>query len=215
MPKNLSDPLLKEWVKYCGNPIMTPPHGVKLDDFRDPTTAWKGDDGIWRVVVGGLRNNLGVAILYTSKDFVHWSLHDDPLYFRKNTGIWEHPKFYHVFINSRDDVENSKNGKNLKYVLKASFQAHDYYTIGSYDADKEKFLPDNKGLTGSRSDLRYDYGKFYASKTFFDSVKNRRILWGWINESDSSIDDIKKGWVGIQSIPRQIYLSTTGTQLLK
>ncbi|PWA50117.1 glycoside hydrolase, family 32 [Artemisia annua] len=215
-PKNLSDPFLKEWVKYSGNPIiMTPPRGVKPDDFRDPTTAWKGDDGIWRVLVGGLRNNLGVAILYRSKDFVHWSLHDDPLYFWKNTGIWECPDFYPVSINSRDGVENSENGKTLKYVLKASFLPHDYYTIGSYDADKEKFVPDNKGLTGSRSDLRYDYGKFYASKTFFDSVKNRRILWGWINESDSSTDDIKKGWAGIQSIPRQVYLSTTGTQVLQ
>lgn len=100
-------------------------------------------------------------------------------------------------------------------MLKASFQPHDYYTIGSYDADREKLVPDNKGLTGSRSDLRYDYGKFYASKTFFDSVKNRRILWGWINESDSYTDDIKKGWAGIQFIPRQVYLSITGTQLLQ
>jgi beta-fructofuranosidase len=47
-------------------------------------------------------------------------------------------------------------------------------------------------------DLRYDYGKFYASKTFFDGAMNRRILWGWINESDSESDDIKKGWSGLQ-----------------
>lgn len=198
MPKNSSDLFLIEWIKYTGNPIMTPPHGVKPDDFRDPTTAWKGKDGTWRVVVGGLRNNLGVAILYRSKDFVHWSLHDDPLYFGKITGIWECPDFYPVSVNSRDGVENSDNDISLKYVLKVSYKAHDYYTIGSYEADKEKFVPDNIGLTGSSSDLRYDYGKFYASKTFFDSVKKRRILWGWINESDSSTDDIKKGWAGIQ-----------------
>ncbi|KAL7595412.1 hypothetical protein Lser_V15G27938 [Lactuca serriola] len=216
MPKNLSDPFLKEWKKYSGNPVMTPPHGVKPDNFRDPSTAWRGKDGNWRVVVGGLRNNLGVAILYRSKDFVHWSLHDEPLYFGKNTNIWECPDFYPVSINSRDGIENSAIGMNLKYVLKASFNSHDYYTIGSYDADKEKFLPDDhKGLTGSSSDLRYDYGKFYASKTFFDSVKNRRILWGWINESDRSTDDIKKQWAGLQSIPRQVYLDSTRRQLIQ
>ncbi|KAK9079858.1 hypothetical protein SSX86_001531 [Deinandra increscens subsp. villosa] len=215
MPKNLSDPFLEEWVKYSGNPLMTPPNGVKPGDFRDPTTAWKGKDGNWRVVVGGLRNNKGVAILYRSKDFVHWILYDDPLYSGRNTGIWECPDFYPVSVNSRDGVENSAKGKNLKYVLKASFEAHDYYTIGSYQSDKEKFVPDGEGLTGSTSGMRYDYGKFYASKSFFDREKKRRILWGWINESDGSADDIKKGWAGIQSIPRQVYLSRTGRQLVQ
>ena len=46
--------------------------------------------------------------------------------------------------------------------------------------------------------LRYDYGNFYASKSFFDPSKNRRILWAWANESDSKEDDVKKGWAGIQ-----------------
>jgi len=41
-------------------------------------------------------------------------------------------------------------------------------------------------------------GKFYASKTFFDDKQQRRILWGWLNESDSSADDVAKGWSGIQ-----------------
>jgi len=54
--------------------------------------------------------------------------------------------------------------------------------------------------------LRYDYGKFYASKTFFDQNKQRRILWGWINESDSVSDDQSKGWSGVQAIPRTIWL---------
>nr|XP_043609968.1 beta-fructofuranosidase, insoluble isoenzyme CWINV3 [Erigeron canadensis] len=218
MPKNLSDPFLQEWVKYHGNPLMTPPPGVDPDDFRDPTTAWRGRDGIWRVVVGGLRNKIGVAILYKSKNFIHWSLHHAPLYSgNENAGIWECPDFFPVSVNGREGIENSENGTNLKYVLKVSFifNTNDYYMIGSYDADKEKFVPDKIGLTGTHPDLRYDYGKFYASKSFYDSGKKRRILWGWINESDSSANDIKKGWAGIQSIPRQVYHSPTGTQLLQ
>lgn len=27
---------------------------------------------------------------------------------------------------------------------------------------------------------RYDFGQFYASKTFYDPVKKRQILWGWV-----------------------------------
>ncbi|KAM3757960.1 hypothetical protein ACB098_01G006500 [Castanea mollissima] len=64
-------------------------------------------------------------------------------------------------------------------------------------------------------DLRYDYGKFYASKTFYDSAKKRRILWGWVAESDTALDAIIKGWAGIQSFPRSIVLSANERQLVQ
>ena len=41
-------------------------------------------------------------------------------------------------------------------------------------------------------------GDFYASKSFFDPAKKRRVLWGWANESDTVTDDRHKGWAGIQ-----------------
>jgi Glycosyl hydrolases family 32 N-terminal domain len=44
---------------------------------------------------------------------------------------------------------------------------------------------------------RLDFGNYYASKSFYDSNKGRRILCGWTNESDSSSDDVAKGWAGI------------------
>lgn len=213
IPKNLSDPFLQEWVKYSHNPIMTPPNGVKPGEFRDPSTAWKGKDGNWRVVVGGLKNNQGMVILYRSKDFFHWTKYERSLYSNESTGTWECPDFYPVFLNSRNGVETSDSGPNMKYVLKASFNSRDYYTIGSYVPDKEIFDPAQN--SGKIFDLRYDYGKFYASKTFFDSAKNRRILWGWVSESDSSVDDIKKGWAGILSFPRRVFLSKNGMQLVQ
>ncbi len=71
--------------------------------------------------------------------------------------------------------------------------------IGTYFPDKGRYVPDN-ALIDRWAGLRYDYGNFYASKTFFDPVKRRRILWGWANESDTGKDDVKKGWAGIQVI---------------
>jgi beta-fructofuranosidase len=68
--------------------------------------------------------------------------------------------------------------------------------IGTYDTTKDIFVPEN-GFEDNKFVLRYDYGKYYASKTFFDDEKNRRILLGWVNESSSVADDIKKGWSGI------------------
>ncbi|KAJ7958368.1 Beta-fructofuranosidase, insoluble isoenzyme like [Quillaja saponaria] len=109
--------------------------------------------------------------------------------------------FYPVFINSTNGVDTSVHNPSVKYALKASFKInwHDCYVLGTYDPEKENFAPDND-FTGTNSDLRFDYGKFYASKTFFDPAKNRRILWAWVNESDSTEDDIEKGWAGLQVI---------------
>ncbi|KAM3380082.1 hypothetical protein P3S68_005655 [Capsicum galapagoense] len=66
-------------------------------------------------------------------------------------------------------------GPNVKHVFKASKASTDYYTVGTYNSKSDIFIPDNVSLDIGLG-YRYDYGKFYASKTFFDSVTNRRIL---------------------------------------
>jgi beta-fructofuranosidase len=154
-------------------------------------------DGKWSVIIGSWNNNQGMAILYRSEDFFNWTKYQDPLYSTERTGMWECPDFYPVSVNSTDGVDTSVLNAGVKHVMKASFNSHDYYMIGTYVPEIEKYIPDND-FTGTGMDLRYDHGKFYASKTFFDSVKNRRILWGWVNESDSIEDDMDKGWSGLQ-----------------
>ncbi|XP_042507392.1 beta-fructofuranosidase, cell wall isozyme-like [Macadamia integrifolia] len=215
-PKNLSDQFLREWIKSPQNPVMTPIDGINASSFRDPTTAWKGPDGRWRVIIGSKIDRLGKAILYRSKNFTHWVRAHHPLHSSNNTGMWECPDFFPVSVNSTVGLDTSVNGPSVKHVLKVSLDdnKHDCYTIGAYDLKKDKYVPDNGSIDNS-SGLRYDYGKFYASKTFFDSSKNRRILLGWINESDSEQDDIKKGWSGIHAIPRNIWLDKTGKQLVQ
>ncbi|XWS72443.1 hypothetical protein CRYUN_Cryun02cG0040100 [Craigia yunnanensis] len=146
-PKNLSDPFLREWVKSSNNPVMTPVDGIDPQNFRDPTTAWQGHDGLWRVLVGNKMNGHGRALLYQSQDFVTWTRSKDPLHSSTRTGMWECLDFYPVAING--------------------------------------------------------------------NAKKRRILWGWILESENTTDDIKKGWSGLQSIPRIILLSETGKQLIQ
>ncbi|TKY57985.1 Beta-fructofuranosidase, insoluble isoenzyme CWINV1 [Spatholobus suberectus] len=200
MPKNLSDPFLREWVKHSQNPVMTPPSGVEVDNFRDPSTAWQGKDGKWRVVIGAQNGDEGKAILYQSEDFVNWTVDPNPFYASDNTGVCECPDFFPVFINgSTNGVDTSVQNPSVRHVLKISYlrKQHDYYFLGT------------------SSDLRYDYGKFYASKSFFDHAKNRRMLWGWVNESDSTQDDIEKGWAGLQSIPRQVWLDKSGKRLVQ
>lgn len=92
-------------------------------------------------------------------------------------------------------------GPNLKHVFKVSLDVtrYDYYTVGKYHSQIDRYVPDNTSVDGWDG-LRYDYGNFYASKSFFDAGKKRRILWGCANESDSTKNDVEKGWAGIQVI---------------
>ncbi|XP_022996458.1 beta-fructofuranosidase, insoluble isoenzyme CWINV3-like isoform X1 [Cucurbita maxima] len=220
IPSNFSDPFLEIWTKSSHNPIIVPPNGVERHRFRDPTTAWPGPDGGWRIAIGGQTSYGGAAMLYGSEDFVHWYQSRFPLYSSRDSGNWECPDFYPVKLNGSNGVDflNGSRVGVVKYVMKASLNSHDYYTLGSYVPEKEKFTSDSGDgfdLRGTNLGLRYDYGKFYASKTFYDSSQKRRILWGWVNESDSREDNIKKGWAGLQVIPRKIWLSKTGRQLIQ
>nr|AFD62258.1 acid invertase [Kummerowia stipulacea] len=215
-PKNLSDPFLREWVKSPKNPLMAPTSANKINSssFRDPTTAWLGKDGHWRVLVGSKRRTRGLAILYRSKDFVNWVQAKHPLHSTLGSGIWECPDFFPVLNKGTLGLDTSVIGNYVSHVLKVSLddKKHDYYMIGSYNVAKDAFIPDN----GAKEFvLRYDYGKYYASKTFFDDGKKRRILLGWVNESSSVADDIKKGWSGIHTIPRTIWLHESGKQLVQ
>ncbi|XP_059303688.1 beta-fructofuranosidase, insoluble isoenzyme CWINV3-like isoform X2 [Lycium ferocissimum] len=205
VPKDPSDPYLFEWIKSPHNPIMEPNDVNKINTtlFRDPTTAWLGLDGKWRVIVGNEREqNTGLALLYTSADFVHWTEAEHPLHSSNETGMWECPDFFPV---SKD-----------KHVLKASVfrSLVEYYTVGTYDRHTDIYVPD-AGSVDNESGLRLDYGKYYASKSFYDSDKKRRILLSWINESTSANIDIMKGWSGLQAFPRKIWLDKSGKQLLQ
>jgi len=212
-PKNASDPLLREWVKPAElNPIAVPEGGINATQFRDPTTAWYAD-GHWRMLVGGVRGTRGLAFVYRSRDFRRWARAKHPLH-SALTGMWECPDFFPVSGSGKEEGLDTSEAV-AKYVLKSSLDLtrYDYYTVGSYDRRKDRYVPDDPA--GDEHRRRYDYGNFYASKTFYDPAKRRRILWGWANESDSVPDDKAKGWAGIQAIPRKIWLDPSGKQLLQ
>lgn len=209
-PTNLSDPFLREWIKSPKNAIIEPRISDNLDagSFRDPTTAWFGKDGYWRVLIGSQNQ----PILYRSKDFLDWIKANETLFFAEGSGMWECPDSFPVLIENSSGVDVSVNGPHVRHVLKASLSGkqNDYYMIGTY-GDDDVFVPDSKIKNASR----YDYGKFYASKSFFDDGKNRRVLFAWIKESSSLQEDLEKDWSGIQAIPRRIWLQKSGKQMVQ
>lgn len=190
IPANLSDPYLRNWIKPSDNPLIAGDDSDRINKtaFRDPTTAWMGQDGYWRILIGSRRKNRGIAYLYRSKDFKKWIKAKHPLHSTANTGNWECIDFFPT--TTRTTIN--------KHVLKVSLDTtrYDYYTIGKYYSKKDRYIPDISMIDGMNG-LRFDYGNFYASKSFFDPTENRRVVWGWVNESDTKVDDVRKGWAGI------------------
>lgn len=197
-------------LKVPHNPVLVAPPGYNASEFRDPTTAWQGADGLWRLLVGansGVRGVVGTALLFKSRDFYHWHFANRPLHSVAGTGMWECPDFYPVRTEGMQGLDSklsstsssSPSPSPVKHVLKISSDdlKHDYYSVGVYDSETDTYEPAVHRLDTGIG-LRYDYGKFYASKSFFDPSTNRRVLLGWSNESDSIQDDITKGWSSIQ-----------------
>lgn len=216
LPKNLSDPFLREWIKPDYNPVIFP-ECVNASAFRDPTTAWLGaHDKVWRVTVGSKQEKEGIAYLFKSKDFVHWEKAKHPLHSSKLSGMWECPDFFPVALEGKRGLDTSAIGKELKHVFKVSLDLtrFDYYTVGKYYHSLDMYVPDDTSPDNSTG-LRFDYGNFYASKTFFDPATQRRILWGWSNESDVASNATVKGWSGIQTIPRHLWLDSNKRQVMQ
>ncbi|XP_020593942.1 beta-fructofuranosidase 1-like [Phalaenopsis equestris] len=221
-PADPDDPLLIHWVKSDSlNPVLVPPAGVYYKDFRDPTTAWfNSESGLWYFAIGSKNDNAGhagAALVYSTRDFVEYELVPGLLRTVEGTGMWECVDFYPVHIDEAVGLDTSVgSGPAVRHVLKASLddEKHDYYAIGRYFGVNNSWVPDDPEFDVGVG-LRLDYGKYYASKTFYDQNKGRRVLWGWTGETDSEQADLLKGWASIQTIPRTVLFDTkTGKNLL-
>ncbi|XP_057952488.1 beta-fructofuranosidase, soluble isoenzyme I-like isoform X1 [Malania oleifera] len=216
-PANISDPLLLDWVKYPGNPVMVPPPGIAPKDFRDPTTAWVAPDGNWRVTIGSKVNKTGFSFVFQTTNFTSFQLLDGVLHAVPGTGMWECVDFYPVSTTSSNGLDTSANSPGVKHVLKASLDdtKEDHYALGTYDPVADKWTPDNPKMDVGIG-LRVDYGRYYASKTFYDQKKGRRIMWGWMKETDVESDDVAKGWASVQTLPRVVgFDNKTKTNILQ
>ncbi|XXG77832.1 hypothetical protein AAC387_Pa08g1906 [Persea americana] len=216
-PADPSDPLLIQWTKFAGNPVLLPPSGIGPKDFRDPTTAWLSQDGTWRLAVGSKVGTTGVSLVYKTYDFLSYELIEGVLHAVPETGMWECVDFYPVALTGKTGLDTSASGPGVKHVMKVSLDddRRDYYAIGKYDLENNTWTPDHAEVDVGIG-IRYDYGKFYASKSFYDQNKERRVLWGWIGESDSERADTAKGWASLQGIPRVVYYDEkTGTNLIQ
>lgn len=195
LPADPTDPLLRTWTKHPANPVIFPPPGIGDRDFRDPMAAWfDKSDNTWRTIIGSKddHGHAGIALMYKTKDFIKYELIPDPVHRVEGTGMWECIDLYPISSGSNSSEEEI-------YVMKASVndEWHDYYALGMFDAEANRWTPlDPEADVGIG--MRCDWGKFYASTSFYDPVKQRRVSWGFVGETDSPNTDIAKGWASLQ-----------------
>jgi hypothetical protein len=81
-------------------------------------------------------------------------------------------------------ITQQSSEKFSRFVLQQHKLQH-VYALGLYDSAAHKFISDNPELdfSGFESSC-YDYGRVYASDSFFDPIKQRHIVLSWVNETN-------------------------------
>jgi beta-fructofuranosidase len=198
------DPKLIKWTKDPQPIVPTPPPGMKITGFRDPS-IWKQGDSYYMTVGAGESEVGGCVLLYKSKDLKRWE------YLHKLTGgewngnktpnpcddgeMWECPELFPLGSNP-----------DAGHVLIYSTLGKVFWQSGKLDPVTMTFAASKTG--------ELDLGCYYAPKTQLDA-QGRRILWGWIQERRPDSEMLKAGWSGMMALPRVLSLDKDGTLRIK
>ncbi|MDH7639159.1 glycoside hydrolase family 32 protein [Sphingomonas sp. MAHUQ-71] len=184
------DDSLDVWDKRQSPVLASPPEGMLVNGFRDPS-PWRYRGG-WLAVLGSGRPGLGGAILlYRSDDLLNWEF--VKLFAERAEDaaldpweVWECPEFFPL---------------GDRHVLIFSTARKAFWQSGHFDEQSLTFHPERSGIL--------DYGDFYAPKTQLDADGNR-ILWGWVPETRSDAENRAAGWAGAMSLPRRLTMDSDG-----
>ena len=190
-----ADPQLKTWTKQRAPVIASPPAGLQVTGFRDPSPWRKGNS--WYMTVGsGISHQGGAVLLYRSADLRHWDYQhfvargapadreqSNPV---ASGDMWECPDLFPL---------------DGRHVLIYSSQGKVHWQSGDLDEAAMIFHPAQSGIL--------DYGSWYAAKSQLDAHGNR-IVWGWIPESRPVAEYQAAGWAGMMSLPRVLSLDPDG-----
>jgi sucrose-6-phosphate hydrolase SacC (GH32 family) len=150
----------RTWTNYSGNPVIGDRRAiVGNEDIRDPKIFWHEPTSKWVMV---LFEGIGNSIFTSDnlKDWTYQSHIDDS---------WECPELFELPVDGDPD--------NTKWVM---YGAAGVYMIGDFDG-KKFTMESGKHYysTGKLNSAFKHKGIFYASQTYNDEPKGRRIQLGW------------------------------------
>lgn len=164
-----TSPDFKTWTKSRTFLLKGSDYGYSNSDFRDPF-VFKGDDGLWHMLVSTTQGSKGVLAEFTSADLSTWNSNGVFM-----TMMWD--RFYEC-----PDVFKMGDWWYLVYSEKHSairkvqyFKAQTLEGLKACTANDAGLWPDNhEGFLDSRG--------LYAGKTASDGTN--RYLWGWVPTRD-------------------------------
>ena len=172
---------------------MVPPTGINKGE-RDPYIFWHEASKKWILVLwikraakeGSDEDKMGKVRIYTSDNLTDWTMASD---FDRDW-VYECMNLIELPVDG--------NQQNKKWVV---FDAGFHYEIGDFDG---------KTLTTDRKTLQGDFGKgFYAAQTFNNSPDVRRVLIGWMTNSNGADEKEGMPFSGQFSFPSKLDLRTT------
>ena len=202
VPQDPTDPLLVNWTANNVVGHKAPATG----GFRDPSSAWKGPDGVWRQLLACG----GASCLYNSTDFKTWTYAGHA--FGNGKGpTWEMPDIFPLLSGSSKagedraaaagtaagatDADADADASSAVADGAAATQTlfykvgmengTDFWSTGTFDYVDNVFVPgDGVDSQGFSPLQQCDYGMFYSSKTFNNAAQ--KVLIGWVGEGPTS-----------------------------
>ncbi len=177
---------------------------VRMGDFRDPY-VWREGDTWFQLVGSGVQTTGGgdvggTALLYTSKDQVHWSyagplLVGDIARYPATGQVWELP----VFLPLGTD-----GGGNAKRVLIVNPMWHDaseyntryvWYWVGTWDAGRRRFTPDHA------EPRVFDYGEHFTGPSGTVDERGRSLVFSIAQDRRTERAHYDAGWAHNAGLP--------------
>jgi beta-fructofuranosidase len=189
---------LEELRRDAANPVVAaPPPGMKTTGFRDHS-LWKQPDG-WRMVIGsGIEGWGPMVLLYASPDLRTWEYigplcaGEDVAALSNEMGVmWECPN---VFFDAGQTAL-------IVSTMEPDRALGTWIMTGRYT--DPRFYP--------QSLEKLDHGgtSFYAPQTFCDQA-GRVLMFGWLTEARGTAAQLRAGWSGVMSLPRQVRIDPQG-----
>jgi beta-fructofuranosidase len=136
---------------------------------RDPSTAWRTPAGEWRITSFG-------SHVYGSMDFKTWY----SIGVQHAFPAGECPSFFPLPKATAGSGSAPAGAATPTHVVKSSHGGKDWMMVGTYQAGAPRELGAFNSTPGvPYAEVLIDRGAFYASKDFYDPVKQRRLLAGW------------------------------------
>ncbi len=166
------------------------PHRVTM--WRDPF-VWKEED-TWFMLLSGTMDQKGTILLYSSKDLDNW--HKESVFFQTDA---------YTLIECPNILKFGE-----KYVLLYSPLEAIRFAVGTIDPRTKTFIVKEEGI------FDYSVGKkgFYASNEYINLPDHRYIAFGCLFEGDRLNSSMKRGWAGMQSLPRHVTLDNDKLHIL-